>query len=273
MADPKSEDSIRERAEQLEPELIDYIRKPLPKKRGRPQIDDSVRLSRMAILLASRAAQSERQAARMVAKEDPGHSERSTGRRLRRNYAKDREQLKAQARGVLLQRQEAGARRQREVSRVSRAAPQLDTGRNPMSRGGTVLSSFNGLSDLLGGVADYSDVEESVKLFAALAKDVTEQVQIVKAVMDADLQSLTYFKDLDEQRLEQVQKALLVAVQAQYAGLKLYTDFELQDAQCQAQLFTEAVDKVMADWDCYQRQLQVSELKAALDQVRLQGGR
>jgi hypothetical protein len=83
------------------PELVAEIRRVLaeraPKRGGRTPVDDSRRLRRMAELLYSREATSEHEAARIVAREDPGESETATARRIRRKFAENREALLAAA--------------------------------------------------------------------------------------------------------------------------------------------------------------------------------
>lgn len=89
------------------------------RKPGRPKgsgiIPDDSRLERMAALLVKKEARSERHAARQVAEEDPGHSKKSTIRRLRRKFAEDREQLLAAAQNRL-------GRTEAENEKVSKGA-------------------------------------------------------------------------------------------------------------------------------------------------------
>ena len=60
-------------------------------------IPDDSRLEHMAELLVKKEVRSERHAEEQVADEDPGHSKKSTIRRLRKKFAEDREQLLATA--------------------------------------------------------------------------------------------------------------------------------------------------------------------------------
>ncbi len=116
--DLKSEDAVQTKAEQaieqLGPDVVQCIRKVPKRPRGRPKgsaIDDSAQLLEMAVLLESGKANSEREASRMIAQEDPGHSVDATSNRLRRKYAKERHELQQRAREVLRKRQESEDRR------------------------------------------------------------------------------------------------------------------------------------------------------------------
>jgi len=128
MLEPSDQDleaAASELIDKLPPEAVARISKRCEKgerkRPGRPKgsglIPDESRLERMADLLVAKGARSERQAAELIAEEDPGHSKKSTIRRLRRKFAEGREQLLAAALERL--RQQRGAQGE-TVSRDSR---------------------------------------------------------------------------------------------------------------------------------------------------------
>ena len=83
------------------PELVAEIQRVLAervkKRGGRPRKDDSRRLRQMAALVYSQEVIEDTDAARRVAHDDPGDSEKATRRRILRNFREDREELLAAA--------------------------------------------------------------------------------------------------------------------------------------------------------------------------------
>lgn len=88
--------------EDYPPELMAEIQRVLrdkaPNPGGRPQVDDTPRLRRMAEILYSLEVTEEPEAANLAAADDPGDSQKATARRILRKFRKDREELLAAAR-------------------------------------------------------------------------------------------------------------------------------------------------------------------------------
>lgn len=84
------------------PELIAELQRVLaeraPNRGGRPEVDDTRRLRRMAEILYSQEVTEEPEAARIIAHDDPGKDEKATARRILRKFREDREALLAAAR-------------------------------------------------------------------------------------------------------------------------------------------------------------------------------